>query len=538
MRPGYDVVVIGSGFGGAISSCRLAQAGRSVCLLERGKRWEKTDFPGSPAEVARSFWQDGRSYGFLEYKCFRRVDVIQGCGLGGGSLHYFNVHLRTPGTIFEHPIWPLAINRAVLDAYYALAEDMLDSNRLDPPPAGFTLPYRTRAFLQAATAAGAKPELVPLGVNFGPARPNPHSGIPQETCNYSGNCLLGCNLHAKNTLDLNYIALAQRNGADVYPLHQVDYLEPASGGGYRVHYRQHDPADPGKSEAGSVLGRTVILAAGTLGTNQLLLRCRERGTLPQLSPSLGTRFSTNGDFILAGTMDADREVDPGSGPSITAGADFSTSNNRILIEDLGYPEPFMWMLEGAIPREKHLANIARQTYRYVMETFGWTSGRLGLELGRLLAGGATTNFLPYLGMGTDAADGILRLKNGTLDIQWDHRRSRRLFAEIEDALKRLSAGLHGKYITSLLWRWPLRKLLTAHPLGGCPMGDDPERSVTNHRGEVWGHPGLYVADASLIPSALAANPSLTISALAERVAFWMIHGREMTPDDSRAPLNH
>src|SRR6185437_15956516 len=93
MKPKYDVVVVGSGFGGAITACRLAQAGRSVCLLERGKRWNRMDFPRSPGEVSHSFWHEGKSHGFLEYKCFRRVDVIQGCGVGGGSLHYFNVHL-------------------------------------------------------------------------------------------------------------------------------------------------------------------------------------------------------------------------------------------------------------------------------------------------------------------------------------------------------------------------------------------------------------------------------------------------------------
>src|SRR2546426_11463808 len=100
MRDTYDVVVVGSGFGGAITACRLAQAGRSVCVLERGKQWDKTDFPRSPGEVSKSFWKKGESFGFLEYKAFKRIDVLQGCGVGGGSLHYFNVHLRTPEGIF------------------------------------------------------------------------------------------------------------------------------------------------------------------------------------------------------------------------------------------------------------------------------------------------------------------------------------------------------------------------------------------------------------------------------------------------------
>ena len=140
-------------------------------------------------------------------------------------------------------------------------------------------------------------------------------------------------------------------------------------------------------------------------------------------------------------------------------------------------------------------------------------------------------------MGTDAADGQLRLKDGRSDIDWDHRNSKQMFNEMEQGLKALSHGVNGKYLTSILWKWPIRKLLTAHPLGGCFMGDSPESSVVNEHGEVWGHPNLYVADGSLIPTALSVNPSSTISALAERVAFGMVHGREMEAGDPDTPEN-
>ena len=205
MKSIYDVVVIGSGFGGAITASRLAEAGRSVCILERGKRWKKTDFPRSPGEVARAFWrrdegsgpQDYRieSFGFLEYKVFQHMDVIQGCGVGGGSLHYFNVHLRTPARIFGSPRWPEEITRDVLDPYYELAEGILESKRLDPPQ-GRGLPARTKAFLAAVTATGRTAELVPIGVYTGPDRNNPYSGVSQTACDYSGDCLLGCDLQS------------------------------------------------------------------------------------------------------------------------------------------------------------------------------------------------------------------------------------------------------------------------------------------------------------------------------------------------------
>ncbi len=537
MRANYDVVIVGSGFGGAITACRLAQAGRSVCVLERGKRWDKTDFPRSPGEVSKSFWVKNESYGFLEYKAFRRIDVIQGCGVGGGSLHYFNVHLRAPEEIFSPPAWPAAVTRHTLDPYYALAEDMLDSIPLTPPT-GRELPNRTKAFQVAAVGAGRKPELLPIGVYTGKERPNPHSGMPQNACDYSGNCMLGCVLHAKNTLDLNYLPLAEKNGAEVYPLHQVDKIEPLGDDGYRVSFDRLDPTNLSHIEPGSVVGRKIILAAGTLGTNELLLRCKEvHRTLPNLSAMLGRHFSGNGDFLLAGTQDADREIDPGRGPSITVGADFSTANNRIFIEDLGFPDPFMWFLEGAAPNSHRLVNIIRAVGSYFLASIGVGPNRISFEADRLLRGGRTTKFLPYLGMGTDAADGRLKLKDGWIDIEWSHRRSRQMFRELENALKDLSRGVNGKYVSSILWKWPFSKLLTAHPLGGCYMGETRESSLASHLGAVWGYPNLFVADGSLIPSALSVNPSLTISALAERVAFWLTHGREMQSGDPAAPGN-
>jgi cholesterol oxidase len=537
MRASYDVVIVGSGFGGAIAACRLAQAGRSVCILERGKRWYKTEFPRSPGEVGKSFWRANASFGFLEYKAFKRIDVIQGCGVGGGSLHYFNVHLRVPKEIFSQAVWPAKVTRATLDPYYDLAEDMLDSAPLTPPE-GRELPDRTKAFVAAAAAAGRNAQLVPIGVYTGKGRANPHSGIAQSACDYSGNCMLGCVLHAKNTLDLNYIPVAEKNGAEVFALHQVDKLEPLGDNSYRLFFDRLDPSNPRHSEPGSVVGKKVILAAGTLGSSELLLRSRDiHRTLANISPALGRRFSGNGDFLLAGAFDANREIDPGRGPSITVGADFSTERNRIFIEDLGFPEPFMWFLEGAIPSSNRVMNLIGAAATYLLEALGVEPGRISFEADRLFRGGATTRFLPYLGMGTDAADGRLKLKDGWIDVQWSPQKSKQLFQEMEQALKDLSRRIHGKYVTSMLWRWPLRKLLTAHPLGGCFMGEDARNSVVNHCGEVWGYPNLHVADASIIPTALAVNPSLTISALAERVAFWMVHGREMQSGDPDAPKN-
>jgi cholesterol oxidase len=527
MKDSYDVVVIGSGFGGAIVSCRLAEDGRSVCILERGKRWATTDFPRSPGEIAKATWRENKSHGFLEYKAFKRIDVLQGCGVGGGSLHYFNVHLRTPAAIFEQKVWPDEITRSVMDVYYELAEKMLESKPLEPPE-GRAVPKRTEMFLKAAKATGREGRLVPIGVYTGPNRNNPVSGIPQSGCDYSGNCMLGCVLHSKGTLDLNYIPVAEKHGAEVYPLHEVTRIEPCGDRGYRIHFDQLDTEGPSRRTPRSITGRKVVVAAGTLGSNQLLLRCRDvHRSLPGISPRLGTRFSGNGDFLLSAAFEADEEVDPARGPSITAGVSLSTAEHEIFIEDLGFPEPFIWLLEGAVPTTNRLTNLLKAIKTYVLDGAGLGTGRIDFEANRLFQGGVTTRMLPFLGMGTDAADGRLRLKNESIDIAWSHRNSRRMFRQMEEGLKELSRGIKGRYVTGLLWQWPLRKLFTVHPLGGCYMGRSAEDSVVNHQGEVWGYPNLYVADGALIPSALAVNPSLTISALAERVAHWMIHGREL-----------
>lgn len=525
MKEVYDVVVIGSGFGGAINGCRLAQAGRSVCILERGKRWGRKDFPRTTGQVARAFWND-KDFGLLDYRAFSKIDVIQASGVGGGSLVYFNVHIRTPKEIFEQPRWPAGVKRDHLDPFYDKAKDMLEAVPLCPPPE-LVMPRRTESFFAAAEGAGRQAHLMDICVNTTPGKVN-RQGVAQDACVYCGNCMLGCHVHAKNTLDLNYIPLAEANGAEVYPLHQVEKIEPiepVETNGYRVHFKRFDSEKGGEFELGSVVGRKVIISAGSLGSTEILLRSRDmHRTLTRLSPALGTKFSGNGDFLLAGTFEANRQVDPSSGPSITAGVDYSTENNKILIQDLGFPDPFLWYLESALPVPNRLKNLHLFLKKYLLRTLGLSPASAFTDgADKLFQGGVTPKFLPYLGMGTDAADGEMQLSGGNIDIKWSSRRSREMFNEMEKALKELSKGIGGKYKTSILWGWPLRKLLTAHPLGGCVMSDDKEQGVVNEYGEVWNYPNLYVSDGSIIPTALSVNPSATISALSERIADHLVN---------------
>ena len=527
MRQRYDVVVIGSGFGGAITASRLAARGRSVCILERGKRWRKDEFPRTNAQVSRAFWNPKqREYGLLDYQIFRRMDVIQGSGVGGGSLVYFNVHIRPPKNIFERPEWPARIKLARMVPYYEMVQGMLEARPLDPPE-DRRLPPRTEAFMDAANETKRNPGLVKIAVYTGPERHHPIGGALQNACVYCGNCMLGCHVHAKNTLDLNYIPLAESHGAEVFPLHQVDRIEPVDRtdpdgkAGYIVHFKTYETGSDGQSEAGSVIGTRVIVAAGSLGSTEILLRSKElRRTLPNLSPTLGKRWSGNGDMLFGGTYGAAREINPTIGPGITAGADFSTSEHGIFIEDLAYPDPFTWYFEASLPLPSRIRSLLSFVRLYMKRTAGL--GALApsdVGAGSIFKGGISARIMPFLGMGTDAADGKLALsKRGQVEVTWSPARSRQMLKEMERGMKELSRNLGGTYGPSPLALFPLSKLLTAHPLGGCAMGESRDEGVVNEFGEVWGYPNLYVADGAIIPTALGVNPSATIGALAERIA--------------------
>jgi len=538
----YDCVVVGSGFGGSIVACRLAQAGNTVCVLERGQRWPRTRFPRTPAQVAAdAFWDmDARRFGLVEYRAFERVHVIQGSGVGGGSLHYFNVHIRPPATIFEDPRWPDAIDLELLEPYYRLAREMLDAEPLYPPE-GREFPTRTQVFRDACRAALREAKLVDIAVYTGPGRRNPHGGAVQLSCDYSGNCGLGCATHAKNTLDLNYLALAEHHGAVVSPLHRVDGIERLRGGGYRVRFSRLNPNDPGVEEPGSVEAERVVVSAGTLGSNELLLRCRDvHRTLPKLSPALGHGFSGNGDFLLSGA-EMPCVVDASSGPSITAGVDWPSPAQEAYIEDLGLPDPMLWLIEGILANEDPLGNAVRWARSLLEDRLGikGATHRISRDREHLLDGGRTRRFLPYLGMCQDAANGRFVLDaTGKLDLKWSPRASAQNLLELEDAMRQLSEALGGVYVPSPLWTLDRRTLLTAHPLGGCAMSSDPRQGVVDERGAVHGYPDLFVVDGSIVPTALARNPTATISALAERAAFHMVHDRELRDGDAETPANH
>jgi cholesterol oxidase len=412
---------------------------------------------------------------------------------------------------------------AELTPYYEKVRRML---RLTGIPAGQET-ARFQLLERAAAKLGWEKrfERVPLAISFDEhysyGLPDPideqHSkrfvndqGVTQGTCVHLGNCDIGCDVHAKNTLDLNYVPQAERHGAEVRPLHLVRSVEPA-GNGYRVHW---DHIVGKRLEPGSAEADRVVLAAGSLGSTEILLRCRDlHGTLPHLSDRLGRGWSGNANFLAPAIYPKSVRIDQGIGPTISAGLDFmdgAVDGQSFFVEDDGFP------------------NVLLNALRAKGGIFG------GLAANRLQRGLDEKNPLDqvmvWLGEGLDAADGRLYLGRKrlqpwqrTLRLDWDVSASRAVIDAIEQTHRQLTAVEGGKFRSPLWWRW-FKALVTVHPLGGCAMGTSAEDGVVDHKGEVFGHPGLFVADGALLPKPTGRNPSMTIGALAERVAALMTRG--------------
>jgi len=530
----YDAVIIGSGFGGSVMALRLAQAGRSVCVLERGRRWAKEDFPRTPFQFLRSKWTARRD-GLYDFGLTGDMGGLSASGVGGGSLIYSNVLIRAAEDVFG-AAWPLEIReRAQLDPYYDLTADMFRIR-----PINKVLP-KSLAMEEIARRLGRERDVVhtDLAVHFADAGqaegqmvadPFARGGPPQGTCNHCGSCVTGCPIHAKNTLDLNYLWLAEHKyGAEIAPLHEAGSILPEDGG-YRVKFWQRDG---GRRSEGSVWAKDVVLAAGAIGSTELLLRSkRAAGGLARLSDALGLHFSGNGD-VQAGTMAMDPNIPAQScfGPIITRAIDFRESG--VFIE------------EGAVPRE--FGGILEYLYAPFGVLATWISAvvrgqKVQGDSDRFLAGifrrqSPLDHALILLVMGRDAADGKLRLsRRGRIESQWSNAGSRELFRAMEEIVGEIGEKVGGIAYFSPRWAL-LRRLITVHPLGGCAMADDHTGGVVNHLGEVFHYPGLHVLDGSIIPTSIGRNPAMTIAALAERAAFWMAHGREMAHGDACIPRN-
>ena len=315
-----------------------------------------------------------------------------------------------------------------------------------------------------------------------------------------GECDIGCKVNARNTLDLNYLPLAERHHAEVRPLHLVRNIVPIPRG-YRVEY---DRIADGALKPGSVEGRLVILAAGSLGSTEVLLRCRDlHRSLPGLSPFLGRNWSSNGDFLTP-ALHPLRGVNPTRGPTITAAIDLldkAVDGQSVFIEDGGFPDVAIGFIQD-VAREEGVDQRARAL----------------VESLRVLARlNAFERIMPWFAQSRDAADGRLSLKDGLLHLEWDVDRSVETIEAVVRTHEKLARSTGGIPLVPITWTLA-KDLITPHPLGGANMGTTAQNGVVDHKGEVFGYRNLYVADGAIVPEAIGLNPSKTIAALAERIA--------------------
>jgi cholesterol oxidase len=514
----YDWLVVGSGFGGSVSALRLAGKGYRVGVLECGRRFADDEFPRSTFDARRYWWLPRLGMrGIFRLSFFKDVTVVSGCGVGGGSLGYANT-LYVPLTpFFQDRQWgELADWETVLAPHYAEAQRMLGvtTNEADDPA---DLLLRE---LADELGVGATYSKTRVGVFFGApgetvADPYFDGEGPERTgCLHCGRCMVGCPHGAKNTLVKNYLWLAERRGAVVMPERTVVDVSPLGAADGRDGYGVTSERSGAwlRKDRRTVTARGVVLAAGPLGTNALLARCRHRGSLPHVSSRLGELVRTNSEAILAVTVPDDYPDD---------------LTKRIAISSSIYPDPHTHIETVTYGRHGDsmramftlLVGDGSRVTRPLMLLAEF--GRHPVRLARLLTARRwSRRTIIVLVMQTLDNAIALRPKRSLLgrlrlQTEQDPERPNPTFVPVaNDAaawLARRTGGIAQSSVTEALFNVPT----TAHILGGAVIGASPEHGVVDFRQRVFGYENLLVCDGSAVPANPGVNPSLTITALAE-----------------------
>ncbi len=544
----WPVVIVGSGYGGAIAASRLSRAGQRVCVLERGKERLPGEFPRNSSQFLRETqmmgpggsllgkFKVGSPTGLLSMHLLGDVAVVSGCGLGGTSLVNASVVMRPDPRVLEEDCWPAAFRKDVpglLSDGFAHAERMLCPN---PYPEGHPKLLKLEALRRSAEYMGAPFYRLPLAVHFEEGV-NP-AGVRQRACTLCGDCATGCNVGAKNTVNMNYLPDAQRHGAELFTHVAVHHLERGQGH-WRVYYRL---IGMGRELFDAPLqfltADNVILAAGSLGSTEILLRSRAAGL--SLSSELGHHFSGNGDVMAFG-YNLDVPVNamghgehPGKnaepvGPNITGVIDLRKTE---------YLDEGMVIEEGGVPAA--LAGYLPALFAAVAPLLGEDTdsgfidgvqeqARVAESLVRGPHYGAVHNTQTLFAMTHDDGGGELKLEGDGLRAVWPGAGRQEGYLRAELKMRKTVEALGGTFIRNPVGvRLLDNAVLITHPLGGCAMAESAEQGVVDHEGRVFSgekghaiHEGLYVNDASVIPRSLGANPLFTISAIAERFSALM-----------------
>ncbi len=523
MQREWDFIIVGSGFGGSVAGLRLVEKGYRVLMLEKGARFGPDDFARTTWNLRRWLWAPSLGLrGPFRMTFLRHLTALSGVGVGGGSLIYGGV-LQEPqdDAFFTAPSWRhLADWRRELAPHYATARRMLGAAEVPDHT------YPDRAVRAVARALGRERDHTPttVGVFFGePGEtvPDPFfegDGPDRTGCTHCGGCMVGCRYGAKNTLDRNYLWLAERNGLEIRDFSEVTAVRPRDGG-YQVDVREGRRPWPRRPR--SYRAARVVLAGGVLGTVPLLLRLRnDPSGLPRLSPQVGEFVRTNSE-VLMGVVAPGKEMSEGVAiTSILRTGEHST------LEPVRYPSGsgVLRVLQAPhAPGEtlaRRLAAAARRVLRHPLRTLrAW------------LVRDWARRTLILLYMSTD--DSHLRLRrrrSGTLTTDASSGRAPRASIPEATALGEAIADYVGGYPVSFAMETLAGTPTTAHVLGGCVMGDSPESGVIGPDHQVWNYPGLYVVDGSAVSANPGVNPSLTITALAER-AMAGIEDRGSTIDN-------
>lgn len=508
----WDYLIVGSGFGGSVSALRLAEKGYRVLVLEKGRRFAPDDFPNSNWNLRRWLWWPALGLrGFFQMSFLRHVTVLSGVGVGGGSLVYANTLPIPPDPFFEAPSWKdLADWKGELAPHYATAKRMLGAAE-NPfrTPADDVLEDVARELGRADGFA-----TTPVGVFFGESGetvPDPYfegKGPERTGCTACGRCMIGCKVGAKNTLDRNYLYLAEQRGAEVHAETEVTRIRPLADGGYHVDARVR------RREPVTFQARNVILSGGVLGTLDLLLSLRDSGDLPDLSPRLGEYVRTNSESLL-GVVSTRTDRDFSEGIAITS---ILHTDDHSHVEPVRYPagSGFFRLLCLPAPRGRTLLGrlfglvgaFLRRPLRVLRSylVWDWAKRTVILLYMRTLEGHLSV--ARGRSLGTGFRKGLTtRLAEGPAPVA--------AIPEANDIADRVAERIHG-VAHAMLTETALGAPTTAHILGGCSMGASADRGVIDHRHRVFGYEGMYVIDGSAISANPGVNPSLTITALAER----------------------
>jgi cholesterol oxidase len=525
----YDVIVIGSGFGGSVSSLRLTEKGYKIAVLEAGPRYRDEDFAKTSWRLRKFVWFPPLGmYGIQRVNILKDSLILSGAGVGGGSLVYANTLYEPLDAFYRDPQWGHITDwKSELAPYYDQAKRMF----------GVTLyPRETaadRVIKQVADQMGVGGTFhhTPVGVVFGD-EPGANVGDPyfggvgpdRNACLHCGECMTGCRHNAKNTLVKNYLYLAEKNGAEVFPLTTATKVRPLPGGGYAVETRRTN----GKIRRGhrTFTAEQVVFAAATMGTHKLLHKMKDQGVLPNISERLGVLTRTNSEALL-GAIALNRDVDYTDGVAITSSFH---PNDHTHIEPVRYgrgSNAMAALITALVPGDLPGSRI----WRWVKEL-----GKLFIQL----KGNLFKIYDPFhwsektvIALVMQTHDNSIttlvkrkwwRLGGKSITSKQGHgRKNPDYIPEGHEAVRRMAEAMggKGKALPGGTIGEPFGIPMTAHFMGGAVIGDGPETGVIDPYHRVYGHPGLHVVDGAAISANLGVNPSLTISAQAERaLSLW------------------